>query len=228
MAESEKRLGCSVQRTPGRKLRFRFRWPLPGENKPYQHSETTALEDTPENRERLRPLCEQIGKQIGSGSFSYLAWFPNGRKAHLYLRAGVDKQKSKEAQADTVRSYYERWIALQAARVAHTTLLGYRSHFTKVGGILAIIGERPLVDLKLDDIEFVRTTMIEESASPKYVKNVLGGSLRGLIRAAVSNGLLERLSLAFAGHGSRSKERIRTRPTRRMRLLTRSVGGNFG
>ena len=126
--QREQHVGCSLMTTgPGGKLRFRFRWRLPGEEKPYRHAETTALEDTPENRERLKPLCAEIGRQIRAGSFDYLSWFPNGRKAHRYLRAGSTTPARKLEETETVRSYYERWIELQPTRVAHTTLLGYRS-----------------------------------------------------------------------------------------------------
>jgi integrase len=193
MAERKtKHMGCSLQTTqPGGKLRFRFRWPLPGENRAYRHAETTALDDTPENRERLRPQCAEIGRQIRAGTFSYLAWFPNGRKALLYLRAGTPAPKKYRA-GETVSSYFERWIELQPARVAHTTLLGYRSHFKKSGGILELLGDCRVADLTRDDLEHLRSAMLEAGATQKYVKNVIGGTLRAFARDAVDAGMLER------------------------------------
>jgi integrase len=91
-----------------------------------------------------------------------------------------------------VRTYFERWIELQPARVAHTTLLGYRSHFKRAGGILEQLGERAVGDLTRDDVEYLRKGMIEQGASPKHVKNAIGSSFRAFARDAVDAGLLTR------------------------------------
>jgi integrase len=186
-------MACSIEATsPGGRLRFRFRWPLPGEEEPYHHAETTTLHDTPENREKLRHSCEEIGKQIRRASFDYLAWFPNGRKAHLYLHAAAGNRPRPRDAAENVRAYFERWIELQVGKVAHNTLLGYRSHFKKPGGILELLGERPISGIVLDDVEYVRAAMLQQGAQLKTVKNAIGGTLRAFLRDAVKNRLLDR------------------------------------
>lgn len=184
-----RRVGCSVQPTPGGKLRFRFRWPLPGEPKPYYHGETTALDDTAENRTKLAASCETIGTQINDGTFDYLAWFPSGRKAHAYLR---QRMRAKERATGTVRSYFDAWLEMQPARVAHTTLTQYRSHFRKTGGLLEILGDRPVVELTRSDVEYARAVLVKSGLDLKTVQNIVGGSFRALIRSALDDGLLER------------------------------------
>ena len=65
-------VGCALDRTPGGKLRFRFWWRFPGEETLRRFAETTAYDDTSENRKLLEEVRREIGASIRCGRFDYL------------------------------------------------------------------------------------------------------------------------------------------------------------
>src|SRR5437879_1558820 len=122
---------CVVQTTPAGLLRFRFRWKLPN-GAVQKFAEATALNDTPENRQRVERQAEMIGAEIRAGAFDYLRWFPNGNRAAQYQ---ADRGATSlavnvtEAEPWTVKRYYVEWIERMSPTVVRASAArDYRSH----------------------------------------------------------------------------------------------------
>jgi integrase len=63
----------------------------------------------------------------------------------------------------------------------------YRRH---LGIVVSHLGKRPLAKLVPDDIRGLQAELLAEGRSPKYVKNILSGSLRALIAQALEDRVL--------------------------------------
>jgi Arm DNA-binding domain len=88
--------------------------------------ETTRLEDTPENRDFLEAQAKIISREIERGTFDYLKHFPDGNKAHLFRR-----EAPRPAAAETVKSYYDKWIERRANEVRPQQVKCEKSYFRK-------------------------------------------------------------------------------------------------
>src|SRR5437867_2928998 len=115
-------VGCALDRTPGGKLRFRFRWAFPGEEKRQRFAETTALDDTPENRRNLEQVRREIGATIKNSTFDYLKVFPKGNYTAFFAPPSAD---DVPPETETVTSYKERWLPRKLGAVAPVTYRDY-------------------------------------------------------------------------------------------------------
>lgn len=194
MSRKRKRpyVGCSLGTTSGGKLRFVFRAPRPGWPGVYQYAETTALDDTPDNRRRLEPICQQIGAEIRARTFSYLRWFPLGHQAAAWTSQDRHPETANtKAEAATVQTYYDRWLPRKAPpTVAASTYRDYKGHFRAY--ILPTIGDVELKDLTRLHLEDLRLRLRQRGLCEKTLRNAIGGSLRAMIRDAMDDGLIEK------------------------------------
>lgn len=96
----------------------------------------------------------------------------------------------------TIDGYYRRWVARMvypAVRKAQER--DYRRHFE--GYILPRVGRLPITEFTASALCDVRDDLVSNggqngaSLSRKYVRNILGASMRAMIRAALDDGLLQ-------------------------------------
>jgi integrase len=182
-----RRQGCWIERTGSGSLRLRFRWRLPNESCLRKFSELTELDDTPENRTILAKKAAVIGAEIAAGTFDYLRWFPNGRRAgHFRSRETVGQASGG---TPTVAEYYRTWIARKLPPLVRPSRArDYRNHFRTY--IVDYLGEVPLRELSLDHLEDLRARLqTERHLGLKTVRNVIDGSFRALLRDARKGGI---------------------------------------
>ncbi len=198
------RRGCWIEPSRGGLLRFRFRWRLPGETGIRKFAETTALPDTPANRARLESHAEKIGAEIRSGTFDYLRWFPHGAHAARFENSRVGPQQSKCDGASTVRDFYQAWIISKEPPATRKSLYrDYQLHFRNY--IFDHLGDTPLDQLKTQDLVDLRTYLLKDyvrksknvdpdrknekkGLKEKTVRNIIDGSLRAMVRDAITAG----------------------------------------
>ncbi len=182
-------VGCSVGATSGGKLRLRFRAPCPGRGDAYLYAETTALDDTPENRARLDAVCQVIGGEIRAGTFDYVKWFPQGRQAGHWIRDRAPLPPPPVEE--TVASYFDRWLPRKAPpTVSAATFRDYGQHFAcYIVPLLGSVALRTLSRLHLEDL---RVQLRGRGLAEKTIKNVIGASLRALVRDAMDDEVLDR------------------------------------
>lgn len=168
----------SINRNHHGNLRLRLYWDG------LSSTEGTSLKDSPENRERLKPMVDKINAEMAAGTFDYLKHFPHGNKAEYFKKAKTD------AQPKTIRSYYIEWITLFALH-KKTRLRIYKSNFEV--HILPLHGDCLLSAYGVSEIRAALHDLCTvKGLSVKTAKNVLNGSLRALFRDAHSEGLIER------------------------------------
>jgi integrase len=172
-------IGCSIAEREGR-LRLRFRWGG------HPRSRETGFADTPENRKALQPLAKLIAAAIEAGKD------PTKVLDEALARpAGppVDFAAPRPA-GPTVSDYFEDWVAQQAAVVRKAQARDYRRHLT--GYVLPILGRMLLSDLKASDVRGLQIELLSRGLSVKYVKNIISGSFRAMIRQAKVDDLVTR------------------------------------
>jgi integrase len=165
MKRRKKYAKCAVERLRNGKVRFRFRW------KGKRYSRTTKHPiHTPEDRAAVDRQLIRIGAAIRAGD----------NPLALFKRA---KEPTAAPKSETVREYYERWIADKAPPlVRRAQARDLRSHIR--GYVLPRLGNVPIAELSSRDILGLRSELLERGLSLKYAKNILAGSLRAMIRDA--------------------------------------------
>ena len=177
--------GCSVD-VRGGLLRLRFR--VREERGASQRSYSTGLPDTAENRAALARLAKLVGAALGAGR--------SREEIERVLRESlphsptpvVAPRPSFAPTGPTLRSYYEAWIAQQRPVCRKAQVRDYRGHLEKY--VLAALGERLIAALRPTDIRGLQAELLSRGLSVKYVKNIINGSLRALIRDATDDGLV--------------------------------------
>jgi len=182
--------GCAIEAPKGR-WRVRFRW------RGRRYARTTTLAATAENRAQVDKLAALIGATIAAG------------KNPLALFKTAAGSKSAAPKSETVRAYYERWIADKVPPMTRKALaLDYRRHLE--GYVLPRLGPIPIDRLTPRDIvalqaellsrplteharrrlpghqrgEGVGTASEPRTLSVKTVRNILLGSFGALLRDA--------------------------------------------
>ncbi len=164
MKRRRKHTGCAVEAHNGH-LRLRFRW------QGQRYARTTALPDTAENRAQLQKLANLIAATIAAG------------KDPLVLLAPTATSSQGQPHALTVREYFELWIADKVPpMVRKAQARDYRRHIE--GYVLTLLGDLPIADVSPRDILGLRAQLLQRGLSLKYVKNILGGSFKAMIRDA--------------------------------------------
>jgi integrase len=126
------------------------------------------------------------------------------------LRPGADASAAVE-EPETVLAYYGRWILQQVPPlVRRAQARDYRRHLT--GYVLPVLGSIRLADLTASDLRGLQSELLTggrprmpDAAPPrrgtpsrhlplsvKTVRNILGGSLRAMLRQARKDGLFTR------------------------------------
>ena len=163
-------VGCSVDSRNGL-LRLRFRW----DGK--QQSFGTRLADTPEHRLALTQLARLVAANIKAG-----------RDPRPTLTESLRSGESEAPQATvvvplTVQGYFERWVADKVPpEVRRAQANDYRRHMK--GYVLPVLGNMPLDAVTARDILGLRTELRQRGLSLKYVKNILVGSFKAMLRDA--------------------------------------------
>jgi len=183
---------CSIEARRGR-LRLRWWWRAEDGRRSHR-AHPTGLEATQENRQKLEPLREVVGRLVRAGK--------NPKDALKLYEIGSTPTDSVDRGAPplgpTVRSYYPEWFASQAPLVRPALARDYRRHFE--GYVLpSPFSDIPLVALTPKDARGIQAELLSRRnvrtgapLSVKTVKNVISGSLRALWRQAKADELVTR------------------------------------
>ena len=173
MKRRKKHNGCSVEVHHGH-LRLRFRW----QGKRY--SRLTTLLDTPEDQARVEKLAKLVGATIAAG------------QDPLMLLEKASRPADELPSGKTVGEYFDVWIADKVPPIVRKAQArDYRKHVA--GYVLPRLGRVTLKDLSPRDILGLRAELLQRGLSLKYVKNILAGSFKAMIRDAREiDGLLDR------------------------------------
>jgi len=148
---------CWIEPTRGGLLRLRFRWCLPAQSGLHKFSETTDLQDTPENRSLLAREAAIIGAEIRAETFDYPRWFPNGSRAGFFGRP-ASSLVSINAKTVTISEYYQAWVLRKVPpMVRPSRSRDYRNHFRTY--VLPFVGDVELVELSLEHLEDLRARL---------------------------------------------------------------------
>ena len=167
MKRRRRHSGCAVEAHKGR-LRLRFRW------QGQRYSRTTALLSTAENRAQLQKLADLIAATIAVGKDPFVLLEPK----QVVVRSGATEPK-----AQTVRDYFELWIADKVPpMVRKAQARDYRRHIEDY--VLEPLGDLVIAELSPRDVLGLRAQLLQRGLSLKYVKNILAGSFKAMIRDA--------------------------------------------
>src|SRR5262249_10153747 len=189
-------VGCTLTEDGG-VLRLRYRWQRK------QRSKSLAVPATAETRAALEPLQRLVADALDRGRD------PAPLIAEC-LRPGTDASVTVQLP-ETMAAYYSRWIAQQVPPlVRRAQVRDYRRHLT--GYVLPVLGLVPLANLTASDLRGLQSELLTSGRprmrdaptlrrgtpsrhlplSVKTVRNILGGSLRAMLRQARKDGLLTR------------------------------------
>jgi integrase len=171
-------IGCSVGERAGW-LRLRFRW----QGKP--RSVATGLAATPETRRALWPLAKKVGAVIKAGADPMAVLM----KSLVRRPVGTVDAATRPSLGRTVAEYANDWIAQQTPPlVRKAQARDYRRHV--VNYVLPTLGSLLLADLKPGDLRGAQADLFSRGLSVRYVKNILAGSFRAMIRQATADGFV--------------------------------------
>jgi integrase len=177
--------GCSLEVRRG-KLRLRFRITAP-EGKSQYVSRETGLDNTAANRDQLRLAARLVGAALHAGR----------KLADIDQIIGTQGAGEPAAVMEpsvptgvTVREYFDRWIAEQRLIVRKAQARDYKRHMERY--VVPALGDVPLAELKAAHVRGVQAELLSKGRSPKYVKNILSGSFRAMIRQAKADELVTR------------------------------------
>jgi len=170
--------GCSVS-VKGGQLRLRFRAVMPdGTSK--QIARATGYADTAENRVRLRPLAKLVGAALEAGKT--LAEIDEILKKPTRRPDNAEIAAHQRGTGPTVSEYFTGWIKEQEALARKAQLRDYRRHFRIY--IHQALGGIPLSELRASDVRGFQADLLMRGKSVKYVKNIVSGTFRAMIRQA--------------------------------------------
>jgi integrase len=192
--------GCSIESAKGR-LRLRYRQATDGVQR--HAARATDLDDTPANRAKLRPMAEAVGRVLAARQDPTPV-------LDTYFPPRVRRTSAPSAPSDTpapilgptVAAYYKTWLPAQSANVRPAQARDYKRHFDSY--IISTLGPVPLAELRAKDVRALQAELLQRKQAPrkdrpktktlsiKTVKNVIGGSLRAMIRQARADELVTR------------------------------------
>lgn len=145
--------------------------------------ETTELLDTPDNRALMQARAVIMAAEIKEGTFDYLKWFPYGTRAAFFAgKASVPRSLS---------DYFNDWIKGKKPPLERKSLFrDYNQHWN--GYISDALGAREIVSIAAFDLKTIKNSLIESGLTVKTVKNIVGGTLRALLRDAQIDGVIAR------------------------------------
>jgi len=145
-------------------------------------SRGTGLDDTPENRTALRPLARLVAANLAAGKTLADVDQVIGRPAPSSTAAAAKRPAPPEPSGPTVAEYFARWLEEQTPVVRRAQARDYRRHLRR--NVLPVLGKLPLADLKASDVRGLQADLLAQGKSPKYVRNIIAGSLRAMIKDA--------------------------------------------
>ena len=139
----------------------------------------TDWKDTPKNRIKAEGKAVEITEQIKARTFSYLAWFPEGNKAHEF-RPKVEP----EIHEWTVGEYFRKWIEdKKPPTVRAGQERDYRAHFKRY--ILPDFENVKLRDVEPRNLLDFRTYLTgERKLKMKSARTIIDASFRACYRDA--------------------------------------------
>ena len=172
-------MGCSVGRRSDGSLRLRFR--LHGRAK----SVATKLPDTAENRKKLAPVAELVGACLAVGKD------PMPIIMEAFGTTETAPTMAILPAGPTVEEYYRGWITHQVPPlVRKAQARDYRRHI--INYVLRVLGDVVLSELKPGDVRGLQAELFSRRLSVRYVKNIIAGSFRAMIRDAMTDGIVAR------------------------------------
>lgn len=164
MKRRRRHTGCTIEAHKGN-LRLRFRW------QGRRYSRATALPDNADNRAQLQKLANLIAATIAAD------------KDPLVLLKPKTEASTSKPNAMTVNDYFAIWIADKVPPVVRKAQArDYRRHVESY--ILPKLGKTAIAQVTPRDILGLRAELLQRGLSLKYVKNILGGSFKALMRDA--------------------------------------------
>ena len=124
---------------------------------------------------------QAILAEIKEGRFDYAAHFPNSTRAAEF--AGVDAANARR----TVKEGIDRWLEVQRAKKAASTVINYVS---KSRHVEAKFGKRRLDSVTKSDLELFQAHLLKEGLAPKTVNDVFT-VVRGVWADAFHDGVIK-------------------------------------
>lgn len=122
-----------------------------------------------------------IQTEIKEGRFDYAAHFPNSARAAMFSGTGGASTKR------TVKEGIERWLEVQRALKASSTVVNYVS---KAGHVANKFGKHRIVDISKSDIELFQAQLLKQGLAPKTVNDIFT-VVRGVWADAFGDGILK-------------------------------------
>lgn len=122
-----------------------------------------------------------IQTEIKEGRFDYAAHFPNSARAAMFSGTGGASTKR------TVKEGIERWLEVQRALKASSTVVNYVSKAVHVANKF---GKYRIVDISKSDIELFQAQLLKQGLAPKTVNDIFT-VVRGVWADAFGDGILK-------------------------------------
>ena len=119
--------------------------------------------------------------EIKEGRFDYAAHFPNSPRAAMFTGTGGPSLKR------TVKEGIDRWLEVQRALKASSTVINYVSKAVHVD---TKFGKRRIVDISKSDIELFQAQLLKQGLAPKTVNDIFT-VVRGVWADAFGDGILK-------------------------------------
>jgi len=119
--------------------------------------------------------------EIKEGRFDYAAHFPNSPRAAMFSGTGGPANKR------TVQEGIDRWLEVQRAQKASSTVVNYVS---KAIHVSKKFGKRRIVDVSRSDIALFQAQLLKQGLAPKTVNDIFT-IVRGVWADAFGDGILK-------------------------------------
>lgn len=139
--------------------------------------ELTALDDTKQNRKRLRKVAEKIEAEIRLGTFDYAATFPHSKRAHRFPRpqevqgraagqaATVDSSPGSNCDAPQLKDFAETWFAENEVLWKHSYRQKQRDLLDRY--LIPEFGEKVVSDIRKPEILAYRAKLAKATPGRK-------------------------------------------------------------
>lgn len=154
--------------------------------------ERSGRTKTKSNREELARVAALITAEIRAGVFTaerYLHYFPDGARRAEFEDSAASGGAVPTPTCPTLSEFYASWITrFEAPGVRPSRARDYRLNL--VHYVLPRLGNLRLNELRTRHLRELRAALLREGLAAKTVKNIIGSSLRALVRDAIGDELL--------------------------------------
>jgi len=124
--------------------------------------EYTKLDETPDNRRRLKKLVERIEAEILLGSFDYANYFPNSKRVKEF--SSINQRKARNlSRTPRFADFTETWFAEMSAQWRKSYTKSSRLTLDKY--LLPEFGNEPIDTIKKADILAFRAKLVSMPGS---------------------------------------------------------------